>query len=64
MNIGVDKIECDSCGAHLIFTALTSWSPAEGMSCVSKFFHRPSQFKLTGPVLGLTCANVLHNVKP
>lgn len=31
MNIDVDKIECESCGAHLIFTALTSWSPAEGM---------------------------------
>ncbi|KAG8081484.1 hypothetical protein GUJ93_ZPchr0007g4889 [Zizania palustris] len=29
VNIEIDKIECESCGAHLIFTALTSWSPAE-----------------------------------
>jgi hypothetical protein len=32
VNIDIDKIECESCGAHLIFTALASWSPAEGMS--------------------------------
>lgn len=38
MNIDMDKIECESCGAHLIFTALTSWSPAEGMLEVNKFF--------------------------
>ncbi|KAK3126373.1 hypothetical protein QOZ80_7AG0555650 [Eleusine coracana subsp. coracana] len=29
VNIDVDKIECESCGANLIFTALASWSPAE-----------------------------------
>jgi hypothetical protein len=38
VNIDMDKIECESCGAHLIFTALTSWSPAEGMLKVNKFF--------------------------
>ncbi|KAL5196670.1 hypothetical protein ABZP36_000182 [Zizania latifolia] len=29
VNIEMDTIECESCGAHLIFTSLTSWSPAE-----------------------------------
>uniref|UniRef100_A0A0E0D7V5 C3HC-type domain-containing protein n=1 Tax=Oryza meridionalis TaxID=40149 RepID=A0A0E0D7V5_9ORYZ len=29
VNVDVDKIECESCGAHLIFSTLTSWSPAE-----------------------------------
>jgi len=31
VNIDLDKIECESCGAHLIFNALMSWSPVEGM---------------------------------
>ena len=31
VNVDMDKIECESCGAHLIFSVLTSWSPAEGM---------------------------------
>lgn len=34
MNVDLDKIECESCGAHLIFNALTSWSPVEGMFCL------------------------------
>jgi hypothetical protein len=34
VNVDIDKIECESCGAHLIFSVLTSWSPAEGMFSV------------------------------
>ena len=30
MNNGVDKIACESCGSCLSFTALPSWTSAEG----------------------------------
>lgn len=30
MNVDVDKIECESCGAYLSFVFLPSWAPAEG----------------------------------
>jgi len=30
INNGVDKIACESCGACLCFTALSSWTSAEG----------------------------------
>lgn len=30
MNVDADKIKCESCGAQLMFTALSSCSPAEG----------------------------------
>ncbi|CAL4919420.1 unnamed protein product [Urochloa decumbens] len=29
VNIDLDKIECESCGTHLMFNALMSWSPVE-----------------------------------
>ncbi|ONM10002.1 IAP-like protein 1 [Zea mays] len=31
VNVDMDKIECESCGTHLIFNALTSWSPVEAV---------------------------------
>lgn len=49
----MDKIACESCGAHLIFTALTSWSPAEGMSWVNVFYRR--SMELAFSCLGLSC---------
>ena len=30
MNVDVDKIECESCGASLSFELLQSWTSAEG----------------------------------
>lgn len=33
----VDKIECESCGSHLSFSLLPSWSPTEGLAIQFNF---------------------------
>lgn len=30
INVDVDKIECESCGAYLSFALIPSWTPSEG----------------------------------
>ena len=57
VNIDLDKIECESCGAHLIFNALMSWSPVEGMFFLGSLFDgfttMQSSWSLCVPVLCL-----------
>ncbi|VAH30629.1 unnamed protein product [Triticum turgidum subsp. durum] len=60
VNIGVDKIECDSCGAHLIFTALTSWSPAEVANAGEAFAEQlDASHQNDCPWRGNSCADSL-----
>ncbi|WVZ61877.1 hypothetical protein U9M48_011685 [Paspalum notatum var. saurae] len=60
VNIDVDKIECESCGAHLIFTALTSWSPAEVANAGEAFAEQLDASHQTDcPWRGNSCADSL-----
>jgi hypothetical protein len=60
VNIDMDKIECDSCGAHLIFTALTSWSPAEVANAGEAFAEQLDASHQTDcPWRGNSCADSL-----
>ncbi|KAL6880551.1 hypothetical protein ACP4OV_012116 [Aristida adscensionis] len=59
-NIDVDKIECESCGAHLIFTALTSWSPAEVANAGEAFAEQlDASHQNDCPWRGNSCADSL-----
>lgn len=60
MNIDMDKIECESCGAHLIFIALTSWSPAEVISAGEAFAEQlDASHQNNCPWRGNSCADSL-----
>ncbi|KAK1681641.1 hypothetical protein QYE76_042489 [Lolium multiflorum] len=60
VNIEMDKIECDSCGAHLIFTALTSWSPAEVANAGEAFAEQlDASHQNDCPWRGNSCADSL-----
>ncbi|KAF8732282.1 hypothetical protein HU200_016262 [Digitaria exilis] len=60
VNIDVDKIECESCGAHLIFTALTSWSPAEVANAGEAFAEQlDASHENDCPWRGNSCADSL-----
>uniref|UniRef100_K3ZQE7 Uncharacterized protein n=1 Tax=Setaria italica TaxID=4555 RepID=K3ZQE7_SETIT len=60
VNIDVDKIECESCGAHLIFTALTSWSPAEVANAGEAFAEQlDASHQNDCPWRGNSCADSL-----
>ncbi|CAL5091466.1 unnamed protein product [Urochloa decumbens] len=60
VNIDVDKIECESCGAHLIFTALTSWSPAEVAKAGEAFAEQlDASHQNDCPWRGNSCADSL-----
>ncbi|KAK6132441.1 hypothetical protein DH2020_033818 [Rehmannia glutinosa] len=34
VNVDVDKVECESCGAILEFVSSATWTPSEGESCL------------------------------
>ncbi|XP_062188944.1 uncharacterized protein LOC133892274 [Phragmites australis] len=60
VNIDMDKIECESCGAHLIFTALTSWSPAEVANAGEAFAEQlDASHQNDCPWRGNSCADSL-----
>lgn len=60
VNIDVDKIECDTCGTHLIFTALTSWSPAEVANAGEAFAEQlDASHQNDCPWRGNSCADSL-----
>ncbi|KAL6880552.1 hypothetical protein ACP4OV_012117 [Aristida adscensionis] len=60
VNIDVDKIECESCGAHLIFSALTSWSPAEVANAGEAFAEQlDGSHQNNCPWRGNSCADSL-----
>ncbi|KAF0909160.1 hypothetical protein E2562_032209, partial [Oryza meyeriana var. granulata] len=60
VNIEMDKIECESCGAPLIFTALTSWSPAEVANAGEAFAEQlDASHQGDCPWRGNSCADSL-----
>ncbi|XP_062214393.1 uncharacterized protein LOC133915300 [Phragmites australis] len=60
VNIDLDKIECESCGAHLIFSALTSWSPVEVANAGEAFAKQlDAAHQSSCPWRGNSCADSL-----
>ncbi|XP_062212621.1 uncharacterized protein LOC133913468 [Phragmites australis] len=60
VNIDLDKIECESCGAHLIFGALTSWSPIEVANAGEAFAEQlDAAHQNSCPWRGNSCADSL-----
>ncbi|XP_039827894.1 uncharacterized protein LOC120689615 isoform X2 [Panicum virgatum] len=60
VNIDLDKIECESCGAHLIFNALMSWSPVEVASAGEAFAEQlDAAHQNSCPWRGNSCADSL-----
>ncbi|KAG8098434.1 hypothetical protein GUJ93_ZPchr0013g34870 [Zizania palustris] len=60
VNIDMDKIECESCGAHLIFSALTSWSLAEVANAGEAFAEQlDASHQNSCPWRGNSCADSL-----
>ncbi|KAL6636800.1 hypothetical protein ACP70R_024372 [Stipagrostis hirtigluma subsp. patula] len=60
VNVDLDKIECESCGAHLIFSALTSWSPVEVANAGEAFAEQLDAAHLNScPWRGNGCADSL-----
>ncbi|CAM0876657.1 unnamed protein product [Alopecurus aequalis] len=60
VNVDMDKVECESCGAHLIFSALTSWSPAEVANAGETFAEQlDASHKNSCPWRGSSCADSL-----
>uniref|UniRef100_A0A1D1YL68 NIPA-like protein n=1 Tax=Anthurium amnicola TaxID=1678845 RepID=A0A1D1YL68_9ARAE len=64
MNIDIDKIECEICGAQLGYTPSTSW-PAEADSAGEVFAEQlDAGHKLTCPWRGNCCADSLVQFPP
>ncbi|KAJ1293311.1 hypothetical protein BS78_01G058200 [Paspalum vaginatum] len=60
VNIDLDKIECESCSAHLIFNALTSWSPVEVANAGEAFAEQlDAAHQNSCPWRGNSCADSL-----
>lgn len=60
VNVDTDKIECESCSAHLIFSALTSWSPAEVANVGEAFAEQlDASHQNSCPWRGNCCADSL-----
>ncbi|KAK1643548.1 hypothetical protein QYE76_061353 [Lolium multiflorum] len=60
VNVDMDKIECESCGAHLIFSVLTSWSPAEVANAGEAFAEQlDASHKNSCPWRSSSCADSL-----
>ncbi|XP_006650690.2 uncharacterized protein LOC102700693 [Oryza brachyantha] len=60
VNVDMDKIECESCGAHLIFSTLTSWSPAEVSNAGEAFAEQlDASHHNSCPWRGNSCADSL-----
>ncbi|KAG0547308.1 hypothetical protein BDA96_01G068400 [Sorghum bicolor] len=60
VNVDLDKIECESCGAHLIFNALTSWSPVEVANAGESFAEQlDATHHNSCPWRGNNCADSL-----
>ncbi|VAI22840.1 unnamed protein product [Triticum turgidum subsp. durum] len=60
VNVDMDKIECESCGMHLIFSALASWSPTEVTNAGEAFAEQlDASHKNSCPWRGNSCADSL-----
>ncbi|CAL4944732.1 unnamed protein product [Urochloa decumbens] len=60
VNIDLDKIECESCGAHLMFNALMSWCPVEVANAGEAFAEQlDAAHQNSCPWRGNSCADSL-----
>ncbi|KAL4627638.1 hypothetical protein ACB092_05G179600 [Castanea dentata] len=65
MNVDVDKIECESCGAYLSFVFLPSWTPAEVQKAGEAFAKQlDSAHKVSCPWRGNSCPESLVQFPP
>ncbi|XP_047168296.1 uncharacterized protein LOC124837058 isoform X1 [Vigna umbellata] len=65
INNGVDKIACESCGACLCFTALSSWTSAEAQNASESFARQlDSGHKVNCPWKGNNCPESLVQFPP
>ncbi|KAL0328376.1 UNVERIFIED_CONTAM: hypothetical protein Scaly_2270200 [Sesamum calycinum] len=65
VNVDVDKVECESCGAILKFVSLATWTPSEADDAGEDFAKRLDEgHKLTCPWIGNSCAESLVQFPP
>ncbi|PIN14408.1 hypothetical protein CDL12_12964 [Handroanthus impetiginosus] len=65
VNVDVDKVECESCGAILKFVSLATWTPDEADSAGEVFAKRLDEgHKATCPWIGNCCAESLVQFPP
>ncbi|XP_061338484.1 uncharacterized protein LOC133285287 isoform X2 [Gastrolobium bilobum] len=65
MNIGLDKIACESCGACLSFTSSSSWTSAEAQNASESFARQlDSGHKVNCPWKGNSCPESLVQFPP
>lgn len=65
VNVGIDKIECESCGATLKYVAPDSWTPTEGDNAGEEFANQLDEgHKVICPWRGNSCAESLVQFPP
>ncbi|KAL0301293.1 UNVERIFIED_CONTAM: hypothetical protein Sradi_6406100 [Sesamum radiatum] len=65
VNVDVDKVECESCGAILKFVLSATWTPCEADDAGEDFAKRLDEgHKLTCPWIGNSCAESLVQFPP
>ncbi|XP_024967105.1 uncharacterized protein LOC112506977 [Cynara cardunculus var. scolymus] len=65
VNVDVDKIQCESCGANLKYNAPDSWTPTEGDNGGEEFGNQLDEgHNVTCPWRGNSCAESLVQFPP
>ncbi|CAH1444647.1 unnamed protein product [Lactuca virosa] len=65
VNVDIDKIECESCGATLKYVAPDSWTPTEGENLGEEFANQLDEgHKVICPWRGNSCAESLVQFPP
>ncbi|KAH6764162.1 IAP-like protein 1 [Perilla frutescens var. hirtella] len=65
VNVDVDKVECESCGAILKFVSSATWTPSEADTAGEEFSKRLDEgHKVTCPWIGNCCAESLVQFPP
>ncbi|CAA0808735.1 IAP-like protein 1 [Striga hermonthica] len=65
VNMDVDKVECESCGATLKFVLIAAWTPDEADGAGEEFAKRLDEgHKVTCPWIGNCCAESLVQFPP
>ncbi|KAI3457576.1 hypothetical protein Pfo_014239 [Paulownia fortunei] len=65
MNVDVDKIECEYCGANLKFVSSASWTPSQADGAGEEFVKRlDEEHKVTCPWIRNCCAESLVQFPP
>ncbi|KAK6154228.1 hypothetical protein DH2020_008476 [Rehmannia glutinosa] len=65
VNVDVDKVECESCGAILEFVSSATWTPSEADGAGEDFAKRLDEgHKVTCPWIGNCCAESLVQFPP